>query len=238
MMFYAIGDIHGCFDLLQNLHTQILDDISKNPAEKATIVFLGDYVDRGKKSKEVCDFLMALKDSDQIRHVILKGNHEDLMYKSYSGTESWAHSVWLGNGGGSTLRSFNVCRLPYSIRGSEVLKPYAEWMNALPTYFETPEYVFCHSGYIDYESTFSADFAPLAEQEAQLLWGRPDDGRYEEAKKWVVHGHTPTLIRPHVELHKINVDVGACYPDSGMLYCAILPDSNCTVDSVRFLYAQ
>ncbi len=49
MAYYAIGDIHGQYDLMVNLYDKILADIKLAPLEDATIVFLGDYIDRGEE---------------------------------------------------------------------------------------------------------------------------------------------------------------------------------------------
>ncbi|MEL6507197.1 MAG: metallophosphoesterase, partial [Pseudomonadota bacterium] len=56
---YAIGDVHGCADLLDRL----LDFIDVDSADLApgarTIITLGDYVDRGPDSPGVLDRLIA-----------------------------------------------------------------------------------------------------------------------------------------------------------------------------------
>ena len=44
---YAIGDIHGCRDLLDRMIEKIRDDLRAFPVEHALTVTLGDYVDRG-----------------------------------------------------------------------------------------------------------------------------------------------------------------------------------------------
>ena len=54
---YAIGDIHGRFDLLQELHRMIEADAREFDGNK-TLVYLGDYIDRGEQSKEVIDLLL------------------------------------------------------------------------------------------------------------------------------------------------------------------------------------
>ena len=53
---FAIGDIHGCYD-------QLLALIEKIPIDFAhdTLVFIGDYIDRGPHSVEVVDYLVQLK---------------------------------------------------------------------------------------------------------------------------------------------------------------------------------
>ena len=57
-MLFAMGDIHGEFDLLFDLYEKIMDH-SKQYDEPHTVIFLGDYVDRGSQSKAVIDFLMT-----------------------------------------------------------------------------------------------------------------------------------------------------------------------------------
>ena len=51
MRVYAIGDIHGRADLLDELHARILEDSRASDAERHVVVYLGDYVDRGPDSK-------------------------------------------------------------------------------------------------------------------------------------------------------------------------------------------
>ena len=57
---YAIGDVHGRADLLENLITAVRMDCS-DASSPATIVFLGDYIDRGFQSKQVIDLLCQLQ---------------------------------------------------------------------------------------------------------------------------------------------------------------------------------
>ena len=75
-MLYAIGDVHGRYDLLVALHAQIMED-SKQFDEINTIVMLGDYIDRGPDSNKVVIFVRALTEKGEA--IALKGNHEDMM---------------------------------------------------------------------------------------------------------------------------------------------------------------
>ena len=76
-----IGDIHGCHAALANLLPQVLDQAD-------TIVFLGDYVDRGPHSKEVVSTLIALQHKKSHRIIPLMGNHDFLFLQYLSGCDA------------------------------------------------------------------------------------------------------------------------------------------------------
>lgn len=56
---YAVGDIHGCLGLLLSLQQQIKEDMARRDASRRVVVYLGDYVDRGPKSRGVLDHLLT-----------------------------------------------------------------------------------------------------------------------------------------------------------------------------------
>ncbi|MDY6973688.1 MAG: metallophosphoesterase, partial [Thermodesulfobacteriota bacterium] len=69
---FIIGDVHGCLDMLKRL----MDRISWQP-DKDRLIFLGDYIDRGKDPKGVVDYILALVECSS--HVeCLMGNHESM----------------------------------------------------------------------------------------------------------------------------------------------------------------
>src|ERR1700731_3714772 len=55
---YAISDIHGCADLLQQMFTVIDRDLANAKSIRAIHVFLGDYIDRGPQSSQTIDLLI------------------------------------------------------------------------------------------------------------------------------------------------------------------------------------
>ncbi|MEN6620280.1 MAG: metallophosphoesterase family protein, partial [Smithella sp.] len=97
--YFAIGDIHGCLDKLQKL-------INKLPINKEldTLVFIGDYIDRGSFSKEVIDYVINLR--SRFNNVVcLSGNHEQMFLNYLAGTDE---IMYLYNGGNATLLSYGI----------------------------------------------------------------------------------------------------------------------------------
>jgi serine/threonine-protein phosphatase 2B catalytic subunit len=68
-----VGDIHGQFYDLIHMFEKVVD---QRMLPKTNILFLGDYVDRGSYSIEVCIFLFALKIAFPKEVTMLRGNHE------------------------------------------------------------------------------------------------------------------------------------------------------------------
>lgn len=230
-MLYAIPDIHGRFDLIAKLYQAIQEDIQKiKDPQGSIIVFLGDYVDRGSNSKEVLDFLMSLQNTDNIEHVFLLGNHEDMMVRGLSGDDAQWH-CWLHNGGSKTLKSFGF-EVPYSVSTMEkVLQPYIEWLKGLPFYYEKYDYIFCHSGYMRTDFNISLDV-----QRELLIWGRPSKNCYVGFNKLVVHGHTPTdNVKPYIEINRINLEIAGWWGDYNTLLAARLPHGKATEKDVSFI---
>lgn len=207
MRTFAIGDIHGCRDLLVALLAQI--ELAAE-GEPHRIVCLGDYVDRGPDSAGV----VALLRAEQARagegaFVCLKGNHEAMLVEAR--TRRDMARLWLANGGRETLASYGaagVDDLPADVLG---------WFEGLPSTFEDERRCFVHAG-LD-------PTRPRTQQtDADRLWIREpflesdhDFGRY------VVHGHTPLPGgRPDVRRRRVNLDTGAVF--GGRLTAAIFSD--------------
>ena len=101
MKCYVIGDVHGCLPELASL-------VESLPMERGdTVVFLGDYIDRGPDSKGVIDYLVALRRRGEQTTVFLRGNHEDMML-SFMGLSGHHGDAFLLNGGLATLASYGV----------------------------------------------------------------------------------------------------------------------------------
>jgi serine/threonine protein phosphatase 1 len=201
---FAIGDIHGSFDQLKELMQKIPIDFVDD-----TLVFIGDYIDRGPDSVEVIDYLLDLKH----RHpgiIFLKGNHEDMLEKFLDGTDRF---TYLLNGGQETLDSY--LRAFKSAGAFPIPSDHMAFFKSLRLYYETEAYIFVHAGL--------RPKVPLASQETEdLLWIRDKFiySRYHFGKT-VIFGHTP-LEEPLVEANKIGIDTGAVYGHA--LTCVQLPE--------------
>jgi serine/threonine protein phosphatase 1 len=201
---FAIGDIHGCFDKLQALMDKIDIDL-----ETDTLVFIGDYIDRGKHSFEVVQYLIDLKKRSE-NVIFLKGNHEEMLEKYLSGLDKLTYLV---NGGQQALDSYmRNCSQP---EGSQIPREHLDFIGSLRLNYHTDDYIFVHAGL--------KKKIPLEMQKPEdMLWIRSKfiKSDYNFGKQ-VVFGHTP-LQEPLVQPNKIGIDTGAVY--GGKLTCVRLPE--------------
>lgn len=205
-MIYAIGDIHGQADLLKALYKKILQDIVDSGEADNTIVFLGDYIDRGSQNRQVLEFLMTRQEIPGLSHVMLWGNHEKMFkYAMENPRMQWFVEMWVDNGGMAFMKE---CYTPDFVFFNETFPwhHYINWMDShLDYYYETEDYVFVHGG-LDVRLT------NMAEQDPEvLMWSRKTQKDwYRDFPKLVVHGHTPNS-EPVVDMNRINVDTSRYY---------------------------
>ena len=181
----AIGDIHGEYDKLDNLIQKIA------PAKDDTIVFTGDYIDHGKNSKLVIDYLIKL--SKTINCIFLKGNHESLLITAKN-NELRDVANWYVVGGFKTLKN-------YGGSVDNIFRTHGEFFENLKLYHMTDKYFFVHGGI---NSSKSLD----EQTEDDLLWIRHSFINYpHNLKQKVVFGHTP-FDKPYIGKDKIGIDTG------------------------------
>lgn len=78
---YVIGDVHGCIQQLSTLMQMIEADAehAEAEAEDTTLIFVGDYIDRGPNSAGVLRFLHEMHKVNREQVVCLRGNHEEML---------------------------------------------------------------------------------------------------------------------------------------------------------------
>lgn len=197
---FAIGDVHGELQQLSRL-------LASLPALTAddTLVFLGDYLDRGPHSKQVIDLLRALGSRTPAKVVCLRGNHEDAWLRVRR--QGWDEFVTPpGNGCLAAMRSFTGGAVPILGEASaphewELLtsasflpEDVVRWMEALPYWYEDEHAIYVHAGVPRVDGRFlhpSEVSDPLI-----LLWIRTDDFFRNYRGKRVLVGHTRTEFLP------------------------------------------
>ena len=230
---YIVGDIHGCAERLQALLAKIDEEMTARK-DRAEIVFVGDYIDRGEHSADVLRFLYRIAVDYAGDVTCLAGNHERMMLE-FLDDPVGRGPRWLRNGGAQTLASFGIAAPSTlgTVEGASLIDAafdlrvaagagMLDWMSNLPTWWNSGNVWAVHAG---------ADPAePMdAQLDDMLVWGgeafrasERDDGQ------WVVAGHVPVAAAGAAH-GRIDVDTGAVY--GGVLTAVALDPTG----EIRFL---
>ena len=209
---YAVGDIHGQFDMLQ----RALRQIEKDGGTDAKIVFLGDLVDRGTGSRQVIECLIE----GQARGrdwTVLTGNHDDLFVGFMDSGAVHDPRVksgvpWHGPriGGLPTLASYGIGGLDrdpaalWDDARRAVPPEHVEFLRDLPSHLLSGDLLFVHAGI--------RPGLPLEQQNRDdMMWIRGEFLEDPRPHPWlVVHGHSAVEIAEH-RGNRVNLDSGAGY---------------------------
>lgn len=205
---YAISDIHGCADLLQQMFTVIDKDLATIGSMRAIHVFLGDYIDRGPESSRTLDLL--IERGRRYESVFLKGNHEAFLFDVLKYPTKLQD--WKQYGGLQTLTSYGLrpSLNPDPAEQAELINQLAltipihqrRFFNSLRLRFVCGDFFFVHAG-------VRPGVSLANQKEEDLLWIREEFLASEEKfGKYIVHGHTP-VREPDIRPNRINIDTGA-----------------------------
>lgn len=169
--FLAIGDVHGYSKALDALLEAV------QPKEEDTLIFLGDYIDRGPDSSGVIERIIQWQ--QRVPVVALLGNHEEMMVASR--LHAGQYREWMSCGGVPTLESY----LPLTGEPTLSSVPESHW-----TFFET-----CKPWYeIDTHFFVHANAEPQLPLDEQpdytLRWKSFRDVQPHVSGKIMVCGHT------------------------------------------------
>jgi serine/threonine protein phosphatase 1 len=211
-LIYAVGDVHGRYDLFKQLTGLIVEDWTARAGNRRPVViFCGDYVDRGPNSAAVVEALIWLQQRSDIQACFLKGNHEAALMRFLDNPSDCGG--WLRFGGVETLRSYGVappspddpgsCLRARDLLLQHMPSSHLRFLERLELMLVIGDYAFVHAGVqpgVDLRD----------QREDDLLWIRQDflsdEGPFE---KIIVHGHSWTDDKPRILPHRIGLDTGA-----------------------------
>ena len=202
MPTYAIGDIHGNLSALDDLLAKVTPEMTPQD----TLVFLGDYIDRGPNSRGCVERIVRLKEEATFPVVTLLGNHEQWMLRTMN--DPTKHSWLFGMEALETIRSYSdaaaetltdqMAALGIRLFTEKKALPYETFFEAMPeshigffrglrSYYRAPDVICVHGG-----MSFDGVLDPLDEN--VHVWGPlgfPEDYAGHEP---VVYGHHDNCI--------------------------------------------
>ncbi|MEM9474856.1 MAG: metallophosphoesterase [Pseudomonadota bacterium] len=210
---YAVGDIHGRFDLMIELLGIICVDADSKADNRSTqIVFLGDYVDRGDETAQVLTALQSLDKPAVGGITFLRGNHEDALLTFLADPVSGRR--WLDFGADQTLASYGVDLPPRNPTNNDLrqtrdklraaMHDHVAFLGAMPFNKWYGNVLFTHAG-------CNASAKDVELDVKAMMWGHPSALIDEPVPgALVVHGHYDS-VEPVNCRGRICVDTGAYY---------------------------
>lgn len=217
-VIYSVSDIHGDYEAL--IDTLSLVDLNSNKNNK--LVFLGDYISRGKDSCKVLYHVKDLEEKYPNKVIVLIGNHEQMFLDWYNNKAEFS---WLFEDQKfMTVKSFfetnkwdsffkNPLQLKkYTLRmnnliKSEIKKEHSEllqWLNSKSDklFYETKNQIYVHAGICEVDS----ELWKHATEPYEFTWKYPAEiGSFY---KDIIAGHIST-----VEVSKDNSYLGRIFWD-------------------------
>jgi len=204
---YAVGDVHGRLDLLDDLLARIEADAGDAAYE---LILLGDLVDRGPDSAGVVERVRLLATDGTRPITVLAGNHEEIMLGALAGDPELIR-LFCRVGGRETALSYGIAPAEYDALdypglaerlATLVPEAHRTFLAGLDDRIVRGDFAFVHAGV--------RPGVALAEQKVgDLRWIRNSfldhGGSFGHV---IVHGHTITdapVFRPN----RIGIDTGA-----------------------------
>ena len=229
---YAIGDVHGRLDLLDEILAQVEEDALRRPARRTLLVMLGDLIDRGPDSRGVVERMRAYRNGT-IKPYFLAGNHEEVLLRILKG-ERGVLSDWLKFGGAECLASYGCDpaqldakneRTALATIARSIPADHAQFVASFADTLRFGDYLFVHAGIRP-----GVDLS--LQTQADLRWIRsPFLENESEHGVVVVHGHS---INPIVDQrpNRIGIDTGA-YRTGVLTALALEGESSWVLDTSR-----
>ncbi|WP_430816388.1 metallophosphoesterase family protein [Carboxylicivirga sp. RSCT41] len=211
---YVISDIHGCY----NTFNELLNKIGLSKSDE--LFLLGDYINRGKDSKKVVDYIIDLQNQGY-NITALKGNHEEMVFDSLE-LEDWT------SGAKETLESFGINHL------NQLDAKYLKWFSKLKPIHQDDEFIFVHAG-------LNFDVSNPFDDKRSACWIQNWYGSidYDWLGNWkIIHGHVPIeksqiekMMEGFNKTKVLNIDNGCYMTDKkgyGSMVCVDLTNLKLT----------
>jgi len=200
MRYIAITDIHGELDKLNSLLSKI------NPKEDDIFVFMGDYIDRGAKSKEVIDRVIEQGKTNKCIYLI--GSHEYAYLHAREKDDYYEYLFW-NYGGPATVRSYGSFE--------NIYKTHGDFFKQLRFYYLTDKYLFVHAGINPAYSLEEQNETDLVYIRHKFIYPK------HNLPQKIIFGHTE-FEKPYIDTDKIGIDLGCGkYKDAKL--CALILDN-------------
>ena len=198
--YIAITDIHGELEKLES----VLSKIETRPDD--IFVFMGDYIDRGGKSKEVVE--RVIQQSETHECIYLIGSHEYALL--HADTDEYYNYLFWNYGGPATVKS-------YGGRFENILATHGDFFRSLKFYHLTDDYLFVHAG-------IDPRYSLEEQSEVDLVYIRSAFYRNKHnLPQKIIFGHTE-FDAPLIQDDKICIDLG-CGKYKNAKLCALILDN-------------
>lgn len=195
---FAIGDVHGNIRALDDLLGKILCQLTPDD----TLVFLGDYIDRGPYVRECVDRIIEVRRTSPFAVVTLLGNHEDWMLKSFH--DHTSHSWILAMEAFDTIYSYSedaaqVLREEIERIGTDLIRgkselPYQVFFDTIPSehlrFFQTLQRYYQADGILCTHGGVDTSIKRVnAQHPDAFIWGSENFPDAYRGKDYVIYGH-------------------------------------------------
>jgi len=242
----AVGDIHGNLLALSD----VLEQLRGEAKSGDTVVFLGDYIDRGPDSRGCVDAILSFRHETNAEVVCLLGNHEDWFLRTLR--DHGRHSWLLGMEAFETIRSYSAeaekvlrdamsqagmglyagwRKLPYEAFFDCVPAEHIQFFDGLQLYHQTADCICTHGG-------VDPRLGGIEQQtRAALVWGASTFPNAYDGADLIVYGHRDTVMfdgkgwpAPRIVGRTIGIDTIS----QGVLTAIRIPDRR-LFQSVRYM---
>jgi len=206
---YAVGDVHGRLDLLEQLLTAVEEDDARRPQCETALIFLGDLIDRGPDSRGVVEYLRTFR-HHRLRPYFITGNHEEVLLRVLNGENGVLFS-WLRFGGRECLASygFDLAKIDLNDEVSALStirgvfpSSHVKFIGSFRDTLKLGDYFFVHAGIRPGVDLSLQSLSDLRWIRSTFLEDKSDHGAI------IVHGHTISSDA-EFEVNRIGIDTGA-----------------------------